>query len=131
MAVSIGSVTLTETSSLIQWPDRFSFSSVGQIHQRTLGGKMVTFERNLIEGRPITLQAVSDQGWLTKKQVDDLRVLSFAPGGVYTLTYDTETHQVLFDHSSGPAVDFEMIVARPNAADGDYMLGTIHLLTVT
>jgi hypothetical protein len=96
-----------------------------------LGGKLVTFEQTLIEGRPITLQAVSEQGWLTKKQVDDLQVLAISPGGVYTFTYDTETHKVLFDHSSGPALDFQMIVARPNAADGDFMLGTIHLITVT
>lgn len=130
MTVSIGSITLTETSSLIQWPDRFTHSNVAQVHQRTLGGKIVTFEQTLIEGRPITLQAVSDQGWLTKSQVDALQVLALTPGGVYTLTYDTEVLQVIFDHSSGPAIDFQMIVARPNVAEGDFMLGTIHLITV-
>lgn len=130
MTVSIGSVTLTDTSSLIQWPDRFTYSNIAQLHQRTLSGKLVTFEQTLIEGRPITLQAVSDQGWLTKSLVDALQVLALTPGGIYTFTYDTEVHQVIFDHSSGPALDIQLIVARPNVAEEDFMLGTIHLITV-
>lgn len=127
MAISIGSVILPDS---LQWPDRFNYSPVAQSHALTLGGQLVTFESSLVAGRNITLEAVIDQGWLTKKQVDDLKLISDTIGNTYTLTYDTETFTVIFDHSNGPAVNFSLLVPRPNAQDTDYMIGTIKLLTV-
>lgn len=115
---------------MLQWPDRFTYSPVGQTHQRTLGGQLVTFEASLVAGRNITLQATQDQGWLTKKQVDDLKAIADTVGNTYSFVYDVDTFTVIFDHSNGPAVDFSLLVPRPNVEDTDYMSGTIKLLTV-
>jgi hypothetical protein len=48
------------------WADEFAFQPATQSVLRTLDGGLVVFSGQLAQGRPITLEARIDQGWLTR-----------------------------------------------------------------
>lgn len=111
------------------WTDRYSCQTVEQTSKRTLGGRLVIFTGELVAGRRITLQAATDQGWLTRDQVAAVLALAAVPGAVYLLEFGSETHNVVFDHEAG-AVDMQPLLARTVDQQGDFFTGEIKLLTV-
>lgn len=133
MAITLGGVTLPPG---MIWSDQFKQNPISQTNKRTLGGTLVVYERSLTAGRPITLEAQVDQGWLTRKQLDQVIVLALAVGQTYTLVIGLETFTVIFLHEDEPAVEFEPLVFRLNSLDtqmspdGDYFTGLIKLITV-
>jgi hypothetical protein len=104
---------------------------------------MVVKEGILTGGRPITLIGGSDVGWIARSVLLQLKALSQATYGNYTLVYgpfcsnSEETTQVACEANSGvwtPAVTYivrfrveegdpiiaKPIVPRPNPADDDW-----------
>lgn len=133
MAIVLGGVTL---NSQIVWVDQFKTTPINQVAKRTLGGQLVVYQQNLTEGREITLEAISDQGWLTRTQVDQVTALSEVIGATYTLVIGEEVQTVIFRHTDGLAVEFTPLVFRVNSfdtemsEDGDFFTGFIRLLSV-
>jgi hypothetical protein len=125
--ISIGGVALDDD---LIWSDRYTSTHVEQHNKRTLGGRLVTYTGELLAGVPITLNAVSDQGWLTKAQVVALLAIANVPGATYALVFGAENYTVMFDNSNGPAVNMQPIVPRSNDDDADWFTGTIKLITV-
>ena len=80
--ILLGGVSLNDE---IVWEDRDQSSQVAQTVKRTLGGKPIITSSSLLKGRPITLRATQDRGWLKKTTVDALIDLANVPGGVYQL----------------------------------------------
>jgi hypothetical protein len=127
MAVTLNGVTLNPN---MVWADRYSYASVTQEVLTTLAGTMVVYPNTLTKGRPITLEARDDQGWLTKQQVDSMQALADTQGGIYTLVIGAETFTVMFRHQDAPALMMEPLIPRAVPVAGDYFVGTIKLMTV-
>ena len=127
MMIFLGGIELSRS---LVWADRFSTSSTISSNRLLLDGNNRILQASTQTGRIITLEAQQTQGWLTKAQVDLLAALSDTIGATYTLDYEGETHTVAFDHSDEAAVSFAPLVHSANQLDTDYLIGTIHLITV-
>ena len=127
MAISINGITLSPS---LQWTDQHKYSPVAQTVKRTLGGGSVVYSQGLTLGRPITLEALADTGWITKAMLDTLEDLAQNPGAVYNLNIHGFTADVVFRHEEPPAVDFTPLTPRSSPQSGDYFIGTLKLLTV-
>lgn len=127
MAIELGGVVLNPG---MVWSDRYSYSPVTQNVNRTLGGVIRVTSLQLKKGRPITLEAIQDQGWLTRTVVDQVKALADVAGATYSLTVGPESFIVMFRHEDGPAVEFLPLIPRGEPLDDDYFVGTLKLITV-
>ena len=125
--VILGGVELNRE---IVWSDRFKTSTIISENKRFLAGNARILQASIAYGTLITLEALSDQGWLTKAKIDALVLLSNSLGSIYVLDYEGELYNVMFDHSEGSALEFEALVVRPIYDASDYFSGSIHLITV-
>lgn len=127
MTLILGTVTLDDN---MQWIDRAQQAPVAQSDQRTVAGNLVTFAQGLTLGRPITLEANEDQGWITFAEVLALEALAAVAGATYSLQIEAEFFAVQFRHVDPPAVDFRPLISRLNIAPADFMVGQIRLTQV-
>lgn len=127
--ISIGGVELNPKSDMV-WRDRFVSYKAEQLHQRTLGNRLVVMTGSRVGGRPITLEATAEYGWQRKSVVDQLIELADVEGGVYAFIFGAESYSILLDSSNGPAVDMRPNFARVAQGLNDYMQGQIKMVTV-
>lgn len=127
MAIVLGGITLNPN---MVWAERYAFAPVFQEVQTTLGGAPVVYTRNRTAGRPITLVAADDQGWLTKAMSDAVQTSANVAGAVYALTIGDESFDVVFRHHEAPAVNLRPLITRAVPLAGDYFVGEIKLMTV-
>ena len=127
MAITLGGVTL---SPHIIWEDEDKYSAVASDFRRTLAGNILVRDQTLNLGRPITLVAREDQGWLTKTQVDAVRALANVAGAVYSLVIESQSFQVKFRHHESIAFEADALIKRNNPDPDDYYTCTIKLMTV-
>lgn len=119
-----------QLSGSMQWADRHHWSPVAQNALVTLGGGTVVYSQSLAEGRPITLEARQDTGWITKAMLDQLEAMAAVAGAVYTIDIHGFTASVMFRHQDGPAVEFEPLTPKATPEATDYYIGTLRLFTV-
>lgn len=74
-----------ELSRGMLWVDEFNWSAVQKSVERGITGVQIIDAAARIEGRPITLQAVEDQGWISRATLLAVRALADAPGVQYPL----------------------------------------------
>lgn len=104
----------------LEWTDEFSWNPVSQDIKNTLTGGLVIHEHKLQYGRPITLTAKDDMGWVKRPIIKTLHDMVQETGLVMTLDFvkasynqdlDTwtidvlnilESHNVMFAHSDTP-----------------------------
>lgn len=67
------------------WVDEFNWSAVQKSVERGITGVQIIDAAARIEGRPITLQAVEDQGWISRATLLAVRALADIPGVQYPL----------------------------------------------
>lgn len=127
MNISIGGVVFDKP---LVWTDREDWAELAQTRARTVGGGQVVFTAPLQGGRPITLEAQRDRGWISKTKVDALRVMAAQIGATFTFVYGLDSFDVEFDHSSGPALQLAPLIPRTEPAGTDFYTGTIRLRTV-
>lgn len=127
MTIRLGGVLL---SGSLQWTDRYAFTPVAQEVKRTLGGVPVVFSQGLTGGRPVTLEATEETGWLTYSMLQSVIAMASVPGAVYTLDFHGETLSVVFAAHENPAIDLKPLQPRAVPQPMDYYIGTIKLMTV-
>ncbi len=125
--ISLGGVTLSPS---MQWTDKHAFQPVAQSVRRTLGGGVLVYAQELFKGRPITLEAQADTGWITKAMLDQLEVMAATPGGVFSLNVHGFVADVIFRHNEAPALEFAPLQPRAVPLATDFYLGTLKLLTI-
>lgn len=125
--VVLNGITLSKD---IMWSDRENYTTVAQETKRTLGGNLVIFTGSIVGGRPITLTADKETGWLTKTQVDAVRALSEIPGATYTLVYGDFTTSVMFRNEEPPAFSANPLIERTNHDTTDYFTCVIKLMEI-
>lgn len=112
------------------WTDEFAAAQVAQTVRRTLDGSVVVFYGLHSGGLPITLESEPDAGWLTRTQVEALKLRADSPGGIYTLELRGQVFQVMFRHHEPPAFEAKPLVALAHPQPGDFYLATLKLMTV-
>ena len=129
------SVTLnlggTDLNPSMVWTDRYTWQDVTQTTTRTLSGQHVTFVQGTAKGRPITLVANEETGWLTLSQVNALQVLANVAGAVYTLQVDADTFQVQLRHEDPPGFEAAQLVDGLVPTDGTFGDNSITYFTAT
>lgn len=127
MSIVLNGVTL---SGSMQWVEKDAWSPVAQTTQYTLGGGLVVYTQQLLAGRPVTLEAREDTGWITRAMLDAIETMASTPGAVYTLSVHGFTANVVFRHDEPPAVEFSPLQPRATPLVTDYYIGRLKLLTV-
>lgn len=112
------------------WTDEFAAQPVAQTVRRTLDGSVVVFYGQHSGGLPITLESEPDAGWLTRTQVEALKLRADSPGGIFTLELRGQVYQVMFRHHEPPAFEAKPLVALAHPQPGDFYLATLKLMTV-
>lgn len=126
---SLGSVSFSDTvESGLYIEEEYKWVSVGQAIRYGLAGNPVITE-NLRSGKPLTIVAQEDRGWLTKATVLALRTLASAINTTYVLNLlndssVVENRTVMFKRDSYP-----LDVTALDTAER-YYIGSIHLIQV-
>jgi len=132
MSFQTGSIKLggIDLNNSLQWGNRFQWTPIADSVRRTLGGSQVVFTQDLLEGRPITLSATVNTGWLTKAMVDGIQTLANDPLVTRELDFFGELYNVRFLYSGQAPVVFVPLRSIQQLTASDYMIGTIRLYTV-
>jgi len=112
------------------WIDEFAAQAVAQTVRRTLDGSVVVFYGQHSGGLSITLESEPDAGWLTRTQVEALKLRADSPGGIFTLELRGQVFQVMFRHQEPPAFEAKPLVPLAHPQPGDFYLATLKLMTV-
>jgi hypothetical protein len=112
------------------WSDEFAAQTVAQTVRRALDGSLVVFYGQHSGGLTITLESEPDAGWLTRAQVEALKLRADSPGGIFTLELRGQVFQVMFRHHEPPAFEAKPLVALAHPQPGDFYLATLKLMTV-
>lgn len=79
------------------WTDEHDWVEAEQSTEYSITGALLVDAQAKDGGRPITLQAEDDAGWIRRDVLAQLRALANVPGATYTLTLaDGRTFAVLF-----------------------------------
>lgn len=117
----------------ISWDNRWQAQGIAQSHVRTLGGKLITFEGDNLNGFPIVLTSNEEQGWFTSAQRDTFISMANVKSTTYLFEYREDnaltlvTKTVIFDHSRGPAIVLEPVQRLHTTI----FIGQIRLLDIT
>lgn len=79
------------------WADEHDWAEAEQSTEYSITGALLVDAQAKDGGRPITLQAEDDAGWMRRDTLAQLRALANVPGATYPLTLaDGRTFTVLF-----------------------------------
>lgn len=129
------SITLTDGMQTVtlpndlHWSDRH-WSAVSQSFTRGLTGKPIIMMAQRQYGRPITLQAPEDGGWMRLSEEAQILQWHNTPGQVLTLNYHGEVHSVQFRHYESPGYESEQVFYLVNPGPDHFVIPTLRLITV-
>ena len=111
------------------WVDEFNWTAVQKTVDRSITGAQIIDVAPRIEGRPITLQAVEDQGWIRRKTLLQVKALADVVEGQYLLRLaDGREFEVQFASDDPIAAQ---PVSRPELPPDHYpYVATLRLITV-
>ncbi|KJU84996.1 hypothetical protein MBAV_002810, partial [Candidatus Magnetobacterium bavaricum] len=89
--IKLGDLTLPDDLTLDN--DTLTWTGLYTATEQTLDGNLVVFE-SYATGRPVTLVAQQDSGWLTYAQVQALLIMAGAINTTYTLIFEDHIHNV-------------------------------------
>lgn len=116
-------------SSELLWSDEFANQNISQSVKHTLSGGTVVFSTKA-QSKSITLQSLSDQGWIDRATVEQLQLISQVPNGVYTLNIRGVDYSVMFRHNEPPAFKADPVLHVANPDSDSYYTVEIRLITV-
>ena len=124
MTRQLGSLTLdTGSDTQVEWTNQFNWVPVSMEGTRTLGGNWVEWAMPVSKGRPIILEWKN--AWISKTDLLTLQSMATSTLATYTLSWDSEIFNVMFDISNGSCMNF-----TPLWGNYDQFTGTLKLLTV-
>ena len=123
--------TTAQLGSRLVWTDEFGYSPVEQITEPSTTGALMVHVGVRTGGRPITLDGVESNAWITRALASSLQAWAALPGIRLTLLLRGVVHQVIFDHAQG---GFEARslwrIADGQEAPDQVLLPTLRFLTV-
>lgn len=127
MATTLNGITLPDG---MVWKERYSLTPIEGARVVTLGGVTHLYEKSLEAGQNITLSSLSDQGWMTKAQVDAVSALVSTTGATYTLVIGSDTFTIRFRQHDTPVFVVTPIIERAEYNAEDYFQTSIKMITV-
>jgi hypothetical protein len=127
--VSLGSVTFNDiVEQGLYIDEEYKWLSVGQSIRYALAGNTVMLE-NPRSGKPLTLIAQEDRGWITKATLLELKTLASLINTTHVLTLVndsnvTENRNVRFKRDNYP------LDLNPLDSAHNYYVGSIYLIQV-
>ena len=111
------------------WVDEHDWIAVAKDTEYSITGALLVDVGVMQAGRPITLSAETDAGWIARSALQQLRALAADPLATYTLTLaDGRTFTVMF---AGDQPIEATPVARPELpADTHPYVATVRLIEV-
>lgn len=112
------------------WSDEHNWVPVEKAVEYSITGALLVDAAVRQAGRPITLQAEDDAGWISRGVLQDLRALASVPDGTYTFTHaDGREFLVMF----APDDPLQATpVGRPELpADTNPYIATVRLIEVS
>lgn len=127
MAITLDAITLPND---LEWVDEFGFSYIQQSYKVTLGGQIVVEERELVNGRPITLAGSDRYGVITRSALESLYAKVNTIADVMLLTlHDSRSFSVMWRREGQPIVAIPIDV-NPNPQATDLYQITLNLIEV-
>lgn len=125
--LSDGTITVTLPDGL-HWVDELQWAAVGQTVERSITGALLVQSAPRVLGRPITLQADSENsGFVARSVLDQIRVWADAPGKQLTLTYRGAGYTVAFRHQD-TAVDARPVIPYDDVDPADWYRATLRFM---
>lgn len=93
--------TTTQLGNRLVWTDEFAWSPVAQVTEPGTTGALLVHVGARTAGRPITLDGVESNAWITRALCSSLEAWAALPGIFLTLMLRGVARQVIFDHEQG------------------------------
>ena len=93
--------TTAHLGERLQWADEFDWSPVDQATAYSTTGALLVDVAVKLAGRPITLEGVEVNAWITRALCATLQAWAALPGIQLSLVLRGATHTVIFDHERG------------------------------
>lgn len=127
MAITLDTLTLPND---LEWVDEFAFSYIQQNYKVTLGGQVIVEERQLVNGRPITLVGSDKYGLITRENLLLLYAKVNTIADVMTLTlHDNRVFTVMWRRENKPIIAIPLEVS-PNPSPTSLYQLTLNLIEV-
>lgn len=132
----VDQVTLAELNlpNDLLWTDEFNWSPVVIAKSYTLSGSLVLESGKKLAGRPISLSAPADMGWVTRTTIQTVRDWAAIQDRQFKLIfeYPTDSRQFLvrFDQENDP-IQSSPVKGFPSHNPGDWYNLAIKLIEVT
>lgn len=129
--ISDGSTTITFASG-VQWNEEFTWSTVTQTAERTIGGALVLDNQTKTGGCPMTLQSFDEgSGWMLKSSIDKFKEWAQTSGQELTLVWNGQTYTVTMRHYEAPALEVVPVVFFDDPGSTDFYTMTLRLVDIT
>lgn len=110
------------------WTDEHAWTPVVSRVEYLLTGALLVESAVRKKGRPITLKAESDMGWVTRETVDRLYAWASMPDSILILEFaDRRRFSVRFRHFEN-AIDTEPVLGFPSRSNADWYRITLRLM---
>lgn len=111
------------------WVDEFNWSAVEKTIERSITGAQVIDAAARVAGRPITLEAVEDQGWIRRATLLAVRAMADAPNGEYPLKL-ADGREFTVQFAAEDPIEAQP-VSRPELPESTHpYVATLRLITV-
>jgi len=129
MSTTYHQLALVQIPRGMIWTDEHDWIAAEQATEYSITGALLVDAQARQAGRPITLQADEDAGWIRRDVLGSLRALAAVPGATYTLTLaDARTFAVMF--APGDPITARPI-ARPELPPASHpYVATVRLIEV-
>lgn len=113
-----------ELDEALYWSDELSWSPVEQTVETSVEGAPLIDVAAMTSGRPITLEPVGEEVWITRADLEQLNAWASQPGLTMDLTIRGTTRTVIWRHQDKPAVDCRPLIHFTDTQPGDiYVAG--------
>ena len=113
--LTYGATTLTLPDDL-PWTDEFSWPAVEQRTEYSITGALIVEASAKQSGRPITLTANENRGWISRATLLTLKAWAALPAQAFTLVINGGARVVAFDQQRGA---IEAVTVLPQLTDTD------------
>lgn len=111
------------------WVDEFNWSALQKSVERGITGAQIIDVVSRIAGRPITLQAVQDQGWIRRDVLQSVLALANDPAGEYLLRL-ADGRDFVVQFSGDDPVSAEPLSRPELPPDSHPYIATLRFITV-
>lgn len=116
------------------WVDEMRWSPLLQSKERSITGALIVDVVPKLAGRPIELRGGPDWAYIARDELKALRAVAAVPWLRCVLSWNGESHEVIFDHGdsdASAAVTAEPVVEFSDPQDADYYHSmVVRLITV-